>query len=216
MEQSKLGKRINEVRKSRGLTADKLSELCNINATYLRQIEGGAKMPSLPVFIDICKALHISPDYLLQDELNENEISKIHEIEMLWKDAPLSKQELALAMIKAALKHPEPGSNRLAALFSPILSVDQILYCKLQILHLAKQPKGQFRQPKGAYEKRDYQQNKAVLRGVCHQDGHAQQGDHRTEQPQHQAGYIDQPHANPDGQRKKKHHRRSHDFQNQL
>ena len=54
MEQSKLGKRINEVRKARGLTADKLSELCNINATYLRQIEGGAKMPSLPVFIDIC------------------------------------------------------------------------------------------------------------------------------------------------------------------
>ena len=107
MEQSKLGKRINEVRKSRGLTADKLSELCNINATYLRQIEGGAKMPSLPVFIDICKALHISPDYLLQGELSENEISKIHEIEMLWKDAPLSKQELALAMIKAALKHPE-------------------------------------------------------------------------------------------------------------
>ena len=85
MEQSKLGKRINEVRKSRGLTADKLSELCNINATYLRQIEGGAKMPSLPVFIDICKALHISPDYLLQDELSENEISKIHEIEMLWE-----------------------------------------------------------------------------------------------------------------------------------
>ena len=102
-----MGKRINEVRKSRGLTADKLSELCNINATYLRQIEGGAKMPSLPVFIDICKALHISPDYLLQDELSENEISEIHEIEMLWKDAPLSKQGLALAMIKAALKHPE-------------------------------------------------------------------------------------------------------------
>ena len=107
MEQSKFGKRINEVRKYRGLTADKLSELCNINATYLRQIEGGAKIPSLPVFIDICKALHISPDYLLQDELSENEISEIHEIEMLWKDAPLSKQELALAMIKAALKHPE-------------------------------------------------------------------------------------------------------------
>ena len=51
MEQSKLGKRINEVRKDRCLTAEKLSELCNINATYLRQIEGGSKMPSLPVTI---------------------------------------------------------------------------------------------------------------------------------------------------------------------
>lgn len=102
-----MGKRINEVRKSRCLTADKLSELCNINATYLRQIEGGAKMPSLPVFIDICKALHISPDYLLQDELGENEISKIHEIEMLWRSVPPQQQEIALAMIKAVLEHTE-------------------------------------------------------------------------------------------------------------
>ena len=107
MEQSKLGKRINEVRKARGLTADKLSELCNINATYLRQIEGGAKMPSLPVFIDICNALHVSPDYLLQDELEEDEVSKIQAIETLWQNVPLQKRELALTMIRAVLEHPE-------------------------------------------------------------------------------------------------------------
>ena len=107
MEQSKLGKRINEVRKARGLTADKLSELCNINATYLRQIEGGAKMPSLPVFIDICNALHVSPDYLLQDELEENEVSKIHAIETLWENVPLQKKEVALTMIRAVLEHTE-------------------------------------------------------------------------------------------------------------
>ena len=82
MEKNGLGKRINAVRKDRGLTADRLSEMCNINATYLRQIEGGVKMPSLSVFIDICKALKISPDYLLQDELEENEISTIREIEV--------------------------------------------------------------------------------------------------------------------------------------
>ena len=107
MEQSKLGKRINEVRKARGLTADKLSELCNINATYLRQIEGGAKMPSLPVFIAICNALHVSPDYLLQDELEENEVSKIQAIETLWENVPLQKQEVALTMIQAVLEHTE-------------------------------------------------------------------------------------------------------------
>ena len=107
MGQNQLGKRINAVRKARGLTSDKLSELCNINATYLRQIEGGTKMPSLPVFIDICKALRISPDYLLQDELTENEISTIREVERLWKDAPPQKQELVLTMIKAVLEHTE-------------------------------------------------------------------------------------------------------------
>lgn len=107
MEKNGLGKRINAVRKDRSLTADRLSEMCNINATYLRQIEGGVKMPSLSVFIDICKALKISPDYLLQDELEENEISTIREIEALWKDTSPSKQTLALAMIKAVLEHKE-------------------------------------------------------------------------------------------------------------
>lgn len=107
MEKNGLGKRINAVRKDRGLTADRLSEICNINATYLRQIEGGVKMPSLPVFTDICKALKISPDYLLQDDLEENEISEIREIEALWKDASPNQQALVLTMIKAVLEHKE-------------------------------------------------------------------------------------------------------------
>ena len=85
METKGLGKRINMVRKDRGFTADRLSELCSINATYLRQIEGGTKVPSLPVFINICNALKISPDYLLQNKLEENEISTTREIEALWE-----------------------------------------------------------------------------------------------------------------------------------
>ncbi len=96
------------------------------------------------------------------------------------------------------------------------LAVNQILNCIFQILDFAQQPKGQLRQPKGAYEKRDHQQDKAVLRGVCHQDGHAQQGNHRTEQPQHQARYIYQPHTNPDGQGEQQDHRCNHNLQNQL
>ena len=107
MEKNGLGRRINSVRKDRGLTADRLSEMCSINATYLRQIEGGVKVPSLPVFIDICNALKISPDYLLQDELEENEISTIREIEELWKSVSPEKQALVLAMIKAVLEYQD-------------------------------------------------------------------------------------------------------------
>ena len=106
-EKNGLGKRINAVRKDRGFTADRLSELCHINATYLRQIEGGAKMPSLPVFIDIRRALKISPDCLLQDALGGNEITAIREIETLWKEVSPGKQALALAMIKAVLEYDE-------------------------------------------------------------------------------------------------------------
>lgn len=105
MEDKGLGKRINTARKDRHVTAEKLSELCNVNATYLRQIEGGTKTPSLPVFISICNALKISPDYLLQDHLASNEISEIHELEQLWKNASPSQQEVVAVMIQALLEH---------------------------------------------------------------------------------------------------------------
>lgn len=105
MNETGLGRQINLVRKDRGLTAERLSELCNINSTYLRQIEGGVKTPSLPVFIDICNALQISPDYLLKDQLSQNEISKIREIEVLWESVPPSTQDVALTMINALLEH---------------------------------------------------------------------------------------------------------------
>lgn len=39
MDKKLLGKRINTARKERGWTSERLSEACNINATYLRQIE---------------------------------------------------------------------------------------------------------------------------------------------------------------------------------
>jgi len=107
MKKNGLGRRINEVRKDRRLTADKLSEVCNINATYLRQIEGGSKMPSLPVFIDICNALKISPDYLLRDVLDANEVSRIQELTLLWENVSPSQQEIAATMIHAVLARSE-------------------------------------------------------------------------------------------------------------
>ena len=55
MNKKAFGSRLRQARKDRGLTSEKLSELCNINATYLRQIEGGTKIPSLPVFVSLCE-----------------------------------------------------------------------------------------------------------------------------------------------------------------
>ncbi len=96
-----LGRRINMVRKDRGFTADRLSEPRDINATYLRQIEGGTKVSSLPVFINIRNALKVSPDYLPQDALEDNEANKIQELARLWESTSPSQQDIAIAMIRA-------------------------------------------------------------------------------------------------------------------
>ena len=44
-------------------------------------------------------------DYLLQDVLVENEISRIKELTELWENTSPSEQEIATAMIRAVLEH---------------------------------------------------------------------------------------------------------------
>ena len=70
MDRKLLGRRINQARKESGMTSEKLSELCSINATYLRQIEAGVKLPSLPLFVILCDKLNVAPSWLLADQVD--------------------------------------------------------------------------------------------------------------------------------------------------
>lgn len=104
MDKKALGKRMNIARKSCGLTSEGLSERCNVNATYIRQIEAGTKVPSLPVFVDICNALEISPTYLLTDMLGQNEMSHFDALSELWHDAEPDQIRIITAMLRTALE----------------------------------------------------------------------------------------------------------------
>ena len=107
MDKKLLGKKINIARKDKGLTSEKLSEFCNINATYLRQIESGAKMPSLPVFISICRELKVSPSYLLSDVLADPEIQEMDVLSELWKKATPKQIKMVNSMIRSVLDNIE-------------------------------------------------------------------------------------------------------------
>lgn len=100
-----LGKSINSIRKSKGITAEQLAEKCNINATYLRQIEGGSRTPSLPIFVSICNSLETSPSYFLKDCLGKNELSDFDIVYELWKTASPDQTKMILAIIKSALEN---------------------------------------------------------------------------------------------------------------
>lgn len=103
MDKKLLGRQINRARKDRNLTSEKLSEACNINATYLRQIESGAKMPSLPVFVSICRELKASPSYLLSDILPDLEIKEMDVLIELWQTATPKQIKIISAMVQSAL-----------------------------------------------------------------------------------------------------------------
>lgn len=103
MDKKSFGRKINTARKDRGMTGEKLAEACNINATYLRQIEAGTKVPSLPVFVTICEELGVSPSYLLAEVLPESENRDIDALMKLCAEATPSQLKTITAMIRGAL-----------------------------------------------------------------------------------------------------------------
>lgn len=104
MNKKQLGKKVNMARKDCGLTSEKLAEACHINSTYLRQIESGAKIPSLPVFVTICKELRVSPSYLLSEVLVDCDVIEMDMLIDLWQRATPKQIKLITVMIKSALE----------------------------------------------------------------------------------------------------------------
>ena len=61
------GKQIKKARNVMGMTGEQLAERCDISTTYLRQLEGGKKTPSIQTLCAICRELRVPPDYLLPE-----------------------------------------------------------------------------------------------------------------------------------------------------
>lgn len=102
MDKKLLGRKLNMARKDCGLTSEKLSEACGLNATYLRQIEGGTKIPSLPVFVLLCQKLKVSPSYLLSETLDSSDMQEMDVLFELWQKATPTQLKLISAMVKSA------------------------------------------------------------------------------------------------------------------
>ncbi len=100
-----LGNRIQLARKEANLTAEQFAELCDLHPTYIRQIEGGKKTPSLPTFLLICSTLSVSPSYLLMDYFPDFNDDFLTPGALLLKDASPRQAGILCAMIGAAMDY---------------------------------------------------------------------------------------------------------------
>lgn len=64
------GKCLKKARRDSKTTSDKLGNACGVNPVFIRQIESGTRLPSLPKLVKICDNLQISPAYLLENEID--------------------------------------------------------------------------------------------------------------------------------------------------
>ena len=70
----KLGLRIRQARKAKGLTQEKLSEMVDLSPNYLSRVEtSNGGVISLPALVKICNALDVGMDYMLSDSLKVSE-----------------------------------------------------------------------------------------------------------------------------------------------
>lgn len=65
MDYYKIGQRIRQLRKARGLSQEQLAEQIGISVTHMSHIETGSTKLSLPVMADLAKAIDASTDELL-------------------------------------------------------------------------------------------------------------------------------------------------------
>lgn len=105
MDYKMLGARIKQVRLNKGLTQEKLSEMCGLSLTYLGVIENGHKKLSVRTLVKIARVLDVSTDYLLSDSLKISLESTIQE--MVPGANNLSKKDLDMVIdvVKTMLSH---------------------------------------------------------------------------------------------------------------
>ncbi len=94
MDKVAFGKRLNAARKEKEMSTERLSELCDKNAVFLRHIEGALRLPSLPSFVRICNSLRVSPHFLLVDSLKWDDEDKISALETRLRS--LSPRQLTI------------------------------------------------------------------------------------------------------------------------
>lgn len=70
MDAQKVGRRIQEMRKSRGLTQAELSQMVDLSPKYISNVECGFKTPKLNTFVSIANALQCDANLLLSDVLD--------------------------------------------------------------------------------------------------------------------------------------------------
>ena len=70
MDKVAIGARFRQARLKKGLTQEALAEKADSGTTYISDIERGARLPSLSLFVRLVGALDVSSDYILSGELN--------------------------------------------------------------------------------------------------------------------------------------------------
>lgn len=96
-----IGKRIQELRKARGLSQEKIAEKADISSTYLSRIECGRENPTLDMLIKLSNALEIEMWEMFDFGHVKNHKELKESLQSLIKTSDEPTLRLALKLIRA-------------------------------------------------------------------------------------------------------------------
>lgn len=76
-----IGKKIKLARSRTNYTQEALAEQTSLSARYISQLERGIAFGSANTIVELCKALHISSDFLFSDSINSDTSNFINMID---------------------------------------------------------------------------------------------------------------------------------------
>lgn len=109
------GARLHDARRSSGLSSDRVAELCHCAPAFIRAIESGVKLPSVPRLVELCNALEVTPNTLLGNEIvfpigeySEVNNERVRKLALRLQRLPSGKQELVCTVLEALISQIEP------------------------------------------------------------------------------------------------------------
>ena len=95
-----MGKRIQQVRKARGLTQEEFSQMVDLSAKYISNVECGFKMPKLNTFVAMANALECDANSLLSDVLDVTTGQESGLLSKKLSALPMQEQRRILRMLE--------------------------------------------------------------------------------------------------------------------
>ena len=100
MDYYKIGQQIRKYRKAHGLSQEALAEQIGISVTHMSHIETGNTKLSLPVFVDLARALDVPADDLLE-ETPSRRSTALNELEQLLDSCNAQQLRIIADVAKA-------------------------------------------------------------------------------------------------------------------
>ncbi len=105
----KVGRRIQEVRRSRGITQSELAQMLDLSTKYISNIECGFKTPKLNTFVAIANALQCDANSLLSDVLDTTTGQESGLVSKKLLELPAEEQRRLLRVLEVMID--ETGSK---------------------------------------------------------------------------------------------------------